>query len=216
MDNPNRITSPLATQTRRIELLRQSIAIQRRRHDDDAQIGAQLRLHIQREGQGKVGTEVAFVKLIEQNGTDAIQTGIILDQAREDAFGDDLDTGSLADSGFKPDAIANPLTNRFRHGGGHEQGRRARGNAPWLQHDDALRSQPGLAKQRWWQASGLARAGRRFQDQPGVLLQRLTHLWKQFVDRKTGRHSFYPEMTTPPEVSGGVMQTASGLGACRT
>ena len=62
--------------------------IERRRHDDDAEIGArQPRLLGEREAE--VGVNAALVKLIDDERGDVAQQRILLQVGGQDAFGDD-------------------------------------------------------------------------------------------------------------------------------
>jgi hypothetical protein len=80
-----------ARQPRRIEEAREAFAIERRRHHHDAQVFAQAGLHVERKRQAEVAGEVAFVEFVEQQRADAFEHRIVLQHAREDAFGDHFD-----------------------------------------------------------------------------------------------------------------------------
>jgi hypothetical protein len=60
------IAAPRARQARRIEELREPLAVERGRHHDDAQVLAQSRLHVEREGQAEVARQVPLVEFVEQ------------------------------------------------------------------------------------------------------------------------------------------------------
>ena len=64
----------LALDHRRVaEQSRDAGAVERRRHDEDAQIVAQARLRIERQREAEIGVERALVELVEQHGADAVE-----------------------------------------------------------------------------------------------------------------------------------------------
>ena len=68
-------------------------AVERRRHGEEAQVGAQRGLRVEREGEAEIAVEAALVHLVEQHGGDAGKLRIGLDALQEDAFGEDGDPG---------------------------------------------------------------------------------------------------------------------------
>ena len=79
-------------------------AVERRRHDEDAQILAQRPLRVERQRQAEVGVERALVELVEQNPRYAVERGIVEDLTCEHALGDDLDAGAFGDEALQPHA----------------------------------------------------------------------------------------------------------------
>ena len=69
-------------------------AVDRRRHDQKPQILAQSLLRVARQRQAEIGIQRALVKFVEKNCGDTVEHGIVEDQSREDALGDDLDAGA--------------------------------------------------------------------------------------------------------------------------
>ena len=94
-----------ARHPRRIEERRQARAVEGGRHHHDAQVAAQRRLHIERERKAEIGGEVAFVELVEQQGADAVERGVLLQHPGQDAFGHDLDARARRDHRFESDAV---------------------------------------------------------------------------------------------------------------
>ena len=74
-----------------IKPARDALAIECRRHDDETQIGTQAGLCIERKRGTEIAVQMAFVKLVEQDRTDTGQGRIVLQHARENAFGDHFD-----------------------------------------------------------------------------------------------------------------------------
>ena len=130
-----------------------------------------LRIECQREAD--IRLQVALVELVEDHATDVLERGIVLQPAREDAFGDHLDASRGADTGFEARAVTDELSRlrarKLRQPACHG----ARRNPARLQHDDALvRAEPGLVQQREWNHGALARAWRRLEHRIAMRTQR--------------------------------------------
>ncbi len=74
-----RMRAALAFDHRRVHQRGEARAIERRGHGDEAQIGAQGGLRVERQRQAEVAVEAAFVDFVEQHRADARQFGIGLD-----------------------------------------------------------------------------------------------------------------------------------------
>ena len=96
------------------------------------------RLRVECQGQGDVSVERPFVELVEDHESNAVECGIVVQLAGEDALGDHFDAGASADSGIGADAVSNALPDVLAEQGGHAVSGGARGDAPGLEHDDAL------------------------------------------------------------------------------
>ena len=161
----HRKAAPGAGHSRCIEPARDAFAVERRRHDDQAQIRSQRSLHIERERCAKIAGEMAFVKFVEQDRADAGQFRIGLDHARENAFGHDLHARARGNLCLEADAIADAFADVFAQLRSHELRRRARGDAARFQHDDLVAAQPIRIEQSQRYLRRLARTGWRFQHQ---------------------------------------------------
>ena len=188
MRDLDRKTAARAGQPRRIEEAREPFAIERRRHQDDPQVRAQRRLHVQRERQAEVAGEVAFVEFVEQQRADAFEHRIVLQHAGEDALGDDLDPGPGRDLVLEADAVADGFAHRFAELPRHEAGGGARGHAPRFQHHDPAAGEPFRIQQCERYPGGLARARRRFQHQPRMRRERGADVRQQSGDGEIGVH----------------------------
>ena len=175
-------------QRRAVEKSGDTRAVERRGHDEDAQVGAQRALCVERQSQTEIRVKRALMELVEQHRRDAFQLRIVEDHPRENAFGDDFDAGAGGDFGLHPhphaDRAADLLAERLRHAGGG----RARGEAARFEHDDPAPCGPRLVHQRQRHARRLARA-RRGDEHGGVCVaqgrfQRL----KDSVDGEGRRH----------------------------
>ena len=151
----------LAFDQRRVSQERShSRAVERRRHDEEAQVLAQGALRVEREGETKIGVERALVELVEQNGRHAFERGVIEDHAGKHALGHDLDAGALRHEARQPHAQADRLADFLSQSRGHARGGGAGGETARLDEDEALALRPGLVEERERDAGGLARAGR--------------------------------------------------------
>jgi hypothetical protein len=175
-------TATFADELRCIEPARDAFAVERRRHHDKAQVGTQVRLHVERERGAEVAVQVAFVEFIEEDRGDAGQFRVVLDHAREDAFGDDFDARRLRDLRFEADAVADRFADTLAALRGHEFCRRARGDATRFEQQDAAVAAPRRIEQRERHARGFACARRRLQHEPRDVRERREDLRQQRVD----------------------------------
>ena len=141
-------------------------------------------LRVEREGEAKVGVERAFVELVEQNGRDAVEGGIVEDHASEHALGHDLDARTLRDEAGQPHAQTDCLANLFAERRGHASGGGAGGDAAWLEQDEALALGPRLVEERERRARGLACARRRDKHSARMLRERRAQRRQRVVDRE--------------------------------
>ena len=138
--------------------------VQRRRHDQQAQILAQHRLAVPRQRQTEVGVQAAFVKFVEQHRPDSVQSWVVEDHPGEDPLGDHLDPRLRADPGLQPGPIADGLAGGLPQGLCHPVRGGPRRQPPRLQHQNSLPRQPWLVQQGQRYDRGLARARRRGED----------------------------------------------------
>ena len=132
----------------------------------EAQIGAQVRLHVERERGAEIAVEMALVEFVEQDRADAGELRIVLDHARQDAFGDDFDARRRRDAAFEADAVADRRADVFAALRGHEFGGCARGDAARFEHQDLAPAEPRRVEQCGRHLRRLAGAGRRFEHEP--------------------------------------------------
>jgi hypothetical protein len=188
----HRKTSPGTGDTWRIQPLRDALAVQRGRHHQQAQVGTQRGLHVQRQHRAEIAGQVALVEFVEHDGTDAAQFRIVLDEPRQDAFGDHLDPGRRAYLRFEADAVADGLADRFAQLLRHELRGGARGDSARFQHHDLPPPQPRRVKQGQRHLSGLAGAWRRLQYQPRMRGERGANLRQQRRDGEYRRGCSHP------------------------
>ncbi len=78
-----------------MEQSRDGLAIQGGRHDEDLEARREAFPGVERQGEAEIGLQAPLVELIEDNGGEVFERRVMLQNAREDAFRDDLDA-SLA------------------------------------------------------------------------------------------------------------------------
>ena len=184
----DRVAAALTFDERRVQQFGDGTGVERGAHHEDAQGGPQHLAGLKGEGEAEVGLQVALVKLVEQHGPDALQGGIVLQHAREDAFRDDCNPGLVAHLRVHPHPVAHGLTGLLAHLLRHEAGGGAGRQAPRLQHEDFVVAQPVLAQQPRGDARGLAGTGGGLQHGLRGIAEGGLQVWQDGVDRKV-RHS---------------------------
>ena len=180
----HRITAAGAGQPRCVQKRGELFAVQRRRHHHQPQVFAQARLHIQRQRQAEIASEMPFVEFVEQDRPHAFQHRVVLQHPGEDAFGHHFDPRVRGDPVLEADAVTDGLAHGLAQLLRHELRCRARGHAAGFQHHDPAAGQPFGVQQRQRHLGGLAGTGRRFQHQARAGAQRPPDLRKQFGDGK--------------------------------
>ena len=132
--------------------------VERRRHDEDAEIVAQAALDVEREGEAEVTVERAFVEFVEDDEAHAGELRIGLQAAGEDAFGDHLDAGPGRDLAVEPHGVAHRAAHLLAQRLGHAPCRGARRKPARLEHDDLAAVEPGLVEEHQRHARCLAGA----------------------------------------------------------
>ena len=125
--------------------------------------------HVEQEGHGGVGVEVAFVALVEQDGGGAGEFLVALEPLEEDAGGDDLDDGAGGDRAVAAYGVADAAAGLLAEQPGHAAGGGLRGHAARFgDHDGPGRpvvEEPGEGER---DEGGLAGAGGCGQDGAAV------------------------------------------------
>ncbi len=155
--------------------------IQRGRHHQKLQIGAQRIAAFPNQRQPQIGIQAAFMKFVEDDQPDAVQRRIGLQHPGQDAFGHHLDPRARDRLPAHPetDIAARLLAQAF----GQPFGGRPRGQTARFQHQDLAR---GLVHQRQRHPRGLARAGRRDQHRAAVIGHCRTQGGQRIFDRQGG------------------------------
>jgi hypothetical protein len=161
--------------------------LERRRHDDDAQVGAEHRTRLEREREPEIGGEMPLVELVEQHRGDALESGVVLHHPREDPFGDDLDARARPDARFVAHAIPDRLARLLAEQARHLRRGGARGDPSRFEHEDPPARDPGLVEQRERHARRLARARRRDEHRARRVAERGEERGERLVDRQRWR-----------------------------
>ena len=165
-----------------VEQARHAGAVERRRHDEDAKVGPERALDVERQGEAEVGVERPLVIFVEDDGGDAGEFGVVQHRAGEHALGDDLDPGAGRNGGvearLEADGAAERVSQRFRHAFGGGTG----GEAAGLEKQDAAAPRPGFVEEGQGHAGRLAGARRRHQHSGRPLPKRRQQLRQGVVD----------------------------------
>ncbi len=169
---------------RPVEQARERFQIERRRHDDEAQIVAQGLLALDREREPQVRVDAALVEFVEQHAAVIRERRILLQHAREDPLGDDLDPRLAPDSRIQPRAVACAPADRFAEQLRDAGRDRACRQAPRLQHDELAPGEPSRIEQRERHDRALAGSGRRLQQDPAAARERRRERRQGLADRQ--------------------------------
>ena len=107
--------APLGRDHGRADQIGHRPRIQRRGHDEERQIPAQLG-HLQRQGEREVGVHRALVELVQDEVRDARQIRVALEAPDEEPFGDDLDPRRLRDARLAAHPVADRAPHRLAQG----------------------------------------------------------------------------------------------------
>ena len=162
--------------------------VESRRHDEQPQLGCEMLARIETECEPQVGLEAALVELVEDEGGDALERRVALQQPGQHPFGDDLDARRARDARVEahavahraPDALAEALRHALRAG--------ARGEAPGFQHDEPLTRRPVLPEQGEGNHRALAGTGRRLEHGSSPRAERRGERLERLIDRQAGLH----------------------------
>ena len=115
----------------------EALGVQGRRHHHQRQVGAAVLLQTAQEPQGRVGFEVALVEFVEHHDVKGRQAGIGLQQAQEEALGEEANRCGGGQRAVVAGLVADELAECGAHFRGDAAGNQAGGEAPGLQHGDA-------------------------------------------------------------------------------
>ena len=126
------------------------------RHDEDLEIVAKAALDVEREGEAEIGVERAFVEFVEDDEAGAGELRILLQAARQDALGDDLDPRPGRDAALEAHGVAHRAAHLLAQRLRHAMRGVARCKAAGLQHDDLLALEPWRIDELQGHPRGLA------------------------------------------------------------
>ncbi|MEA3221524.1 MAG: hypothetical protein OZX49_02646 [Immundisolibacter sp.] len=191
----HRKTAPGAADARRAaQQVGHGGAVQRGAHHQQPQVRPQQRLRLQAQREAQIGLQAALVVLVEDDQPDAAERRVGLQQARQDALGDDLDARGRRHPTVQARAVADGLAFRLADEACHAPCRGARSEPARLEQQDFLIPEPRRCQQIERHARGLAGARRRLQHHRRVVLQRRAQRRQGFVDGQFG--TGHPAMLT--------------------
>ena len=117
-------------------------SVERRRHDEEAQVVAYERLRLQGQREAQIGVEAALMKLVEDDEANVIERRVALQAAREHALRHDFDPRAWSDTRVAAHAIADGLSDLLTQELGESVRGRSRGEPSWLEHHDRAVAEP--------------------------------------------------------------------------
>ena len=155
------IALPLAAQRRAVaEKGGHAVRIERGGHGHKTQIRAQQGAAFEAEGKAEIRLKGTFVEFIEENAAHAGQGWVLLQQTRQNAFGDDFQTGSGADGAFLTHAVAHQPADILAKQARGIAGKSPRRHPARLQQENFAVPAPVGVEQPERNAAAFARAGR--------------------------------------------------------
>lgn len=107
-------------------------------HDDEAEVGSGVFLDVEAAGEGEVHGEAAFVEFVEDDGGDAGEVGVFVEDALEDAVGEVEDAGFGRGFVVEADGVADGFAEWRVALGGDVASEEAGGHASGLDDEDAF------------------------------------------------------------------------------
>ena len=158
--------------------------VERRRHDDEREVGPRPEPEAAEHRQRDVAREVALVELVEDDGAHAREERVGEEAPREHALGHEPQARprprDLLEADLEADLVAEPPAALL----GDAPRRQARREPARLEHDDLAVAGDPRVEERGGHAGRLARAGRRLEDAPPAPPHAGDDLGQQRVDRE--------------------------------
>jgi hypothetical protein len=117
------------------------------RQQAQPQVRPQMPADVQSKGQSQVSRERTFVKFVEKNQPDAVQSGVVLDHPGQDTLGQHLQTGVWSNQRVLRHSPADGFSGRFAPKPRHSDSSRTSGYPARLQKQDLTSRQPGFFEQ---------------------------------------------------------------------
>ena len=162
-------------------------AVQSGRHHQQAELGTELAARVQAQRESQVAVQAALVELVEDDDRHVLERRIGIEQADQNALGDDLDARRPADPGLQPRAVADRGADRLAERGAHAGRDGTRGEPTRLEHQDAAVRRDRACKERQWHQRALAGTGRCFEHRAGRRAECCDELREYARDRQDGQ-----------------------------
>jgi hypothetical protein len=118
----------------------QGLGLERRRHDDEAQVGTHRLLQLADDREREVALQVALVELVEDDDPDLLEERVAHQVAAEDALGEEPEARRRPAPAREADAVADVVAGRATALARDELRGRARGDPARLDDDDLPRA----------------------------------------------------------------------------
>ena len=165
-------------------------------HDQNVQIFAQRLLEVKAESQCQVRMDAPFVEFIENDGVNTRQFRIVLNQPRENAFGQHLYSGFRRDFGIEARAVADKPSERGVHQRGDAFRRCARGETARFKHENFSRIRSGFFIKKRRNEGCFSRSGRGAENRRSVRMQGFRELRKdRFYGKLDQRLTIFSGLT---------------------
>ena len=131
---------PFDLDDRRVtEVLGDGRRIERGRHHDDREVLPSPFTNLTKKGESEVGLEAALVKLVENDGRDPVEEGVVLNPPEQDAFGHHLETRPRRAPALEAHAVADLLADLPAALLGDAKRRSSRGDSSRLEQKNLSR-----------------------------------------------------------------------------
>ena len=156
----------------------------------------QKMLEVKAESQRQVRMDAPFVEFIENDGVNTRQFRIVLNQARENAFGQHLYSGFRRDFGIEACAVTDKSSERGVHQRGDAFRRCARGETARLKHENFSRIRSGFFIKKRRNEGCFSRSGRGAENRRSVRMQGFRELRKdRFYGKLDQRLTIFSGLT---------------------
>ncbi len=157
--------------------------IQRRRHDQNLEVGRQAVASIECQCKAEVRLQTALVELVEDDDGEFLESRILLQDTSQYALGNDLDTRISRHAGVHAHSVADRASNTLAERPSHALGDRTRCEPSRLQHHDPLAARPRLLEEHQRHDGALACARRRLQHGGPTGAKCLQQIGEDRIDR---------------------------------
>jgi hypothetical protein len=156
--------------------------VERGGHHHEFEVWAQFLLEGDGTGEGDVAVEVALMKLVENNTSDAFEERVGEHHPQEDTFGDETDAGALGGDAVHPDLVANFVAEALTSFGGNALSEHSSWEAARLEDEDFTRTGELVIQDELGYLRGFSGTGGRLENDSGVCGEGFAEVCAEFVD----------------------------------
>jgi hypothetical protein len=158
--------------------------VERGGHHHEFEVWAEFLLEGDGTGEGDVAVEVAFMKLIENNTSDAFEERVGKHHAQEDTFGDETDAGAFGCNAVHPDLVAHFVAEALASFGGNALSEHSSREAARLKDEDFPRTGELVIQDELGYLRGFSGTGGCLENDSGVCGEGFAEVCAEFVDGK--------------------------------